>query len=120
MQSRIWMSTVVLALLSLSACGGGGGGDGSSPMPGAASFDLAAGLANLSASTITANLTIKGTVNGFEISQSSGQFSQSAAVALTRCLDWTLTTIVFPNMSLQSRPLHFRLRLWRAIRASLE
>jgi hypothetical protein len=80
MHSRIWTALAVLALLSLPACGGGGGGNGST-MPGAVTFDLAAGLANLSASTVTTNLTITGTVNGFDITQSSGQLSQSAAVA---------------------------------------
>jgi len=106
MHSRIWTSLVALALLSVSACGSGGSGGG--PMPGAASFNLAAGLANLSGSTVTANLTISGTVNGFEITAGSGQLSQSAAVAATfsgapasaqtTMLSGTVSTSEFSNL----------------------
>jgi hypothetical protein len=75
------VSLIVLASLGAASCGGGGGG-GEAPSPSGPSFDLAAGIASLSASKVNAAMSVSGTVNGFNLT-ASAQLTQSVSTAAT-------------------------------------
>ncbi len=76
-RNLIW---IVLASMAAAACGGAGGGG---PLPPTGpSYNLAAGLANLAASDVSAAMTATGTLNGFNLTGSM-QLTQTAAVAAT-------------------------------------
>ncbi len=74
-----WASLMVFASLGAASCGGGGGGAAS---PSGPSFNLAAGIASLSASKVNAIMSLSGTLNGFNLT-GSAQLSQSVATAST-------------------------------------
>src|ERR1700691_1134120 len=75
------VSLIVMASLGAESCGGDGGGGQALP-PSGPSFDLAAGFASLSASTVNAAMTVSGTTNGFKLT-GSAQLTQSNATAAT-------------------------------------
>jgi hypothetical protein len=75
----VWLGLTILATLGAASCGGGGGGS-AAPSPTGPSFDLAAGLANLAASEVTATLSVSGTSNGSSPT-GTAQLTQSAAIA---------------------------------------
>jgi hypothetical protein len=76
-RNLIW---IVLASMAAAACGGGGGGG--PPPPTGPSYNLAAGLANLAVSDVSAAMTVTGTLNGFNLTGSM-QLTQTAAAAAT-------------------------------------
>jgi len=71
------VSLIVLASLGAASCGGGGGGAAS---PSGPSFDLAAGFASLSASTVNATMSVSGTYLSSNAT-GSAQLTQSVATA---------------------------------------
>jgi hypothetical protein len=73
------VSLIVLASLGAASCGGGGGGGGAAS-PSGPSFDLAAGIASLSASTVNATMSVSGTYLSFNAT-GSAQLTQSVATA---------------------------------------
>jgi hypothetical protein len=75
------VSLLVMASLGAASCGGGGGGGGAQS-PSGPSFDLAAGIASLSASKVNATMSLSGTSNGFNVT-GSAQLTQSVATAST-------------------------------------
>jgi hypothetical protein len=74
-----WVSLIAMASLVAASCGSGPGGG---PSPSDPSFDLATGIANLSASKVNATMSISGTANGFNMT-GSAQLTQSVASAST-------------------------------------
>lgn len=78
-RNLVW---IVMASTAAAACGGGGGGGGAPPPSMAPSYNLAAGLANLAVSDVSAAMTVTGTLNGFNLTGSM-QLTQTAAVPAT-------------------------------------
>src|ERR1700722_608639 len=76
-----WLSLAIFATLGAASCGGGGG-ESAVPPPTGPSFDLAAGLANLAASEVSATMSVSGTSNGSSAT-GTAQLTQSAAIAST-------------------------------------
>jgi len=72
------LSLIICATLGAASCGGGGGG-GAPPLSGP-SFDLAAGIASLSASTVNATMSVSGTYLSFNTT-GSAQLTQSVSTA---------------------------------------
>jgi hypothetical protein len=73
------LSLIICAALGAASCGGGGGGGGAAS-PSGPSFDLAAGIASLSASTVNATMSVSGTYLSFNAT-GSAQLTQSVATA---------------------------------------
>jgi hypothetical protein len=76
---RVRLSLIVLASLGAASCGGGGSGGGAPSLSGP-SFDLAAGIASLSASTVNATMSVSGRYLSFKAT-GSAQLTQSVATA---------------------------------------
>jgi hypothetical protein len=77
------LSLIICAALGAASCGGGGGeGEGGAPPLSGPSFDLAAGIASLSASNVNATMSVSGTLNGVDLT-GSAQLTQSVATAAT-------------------------------------
>jgi hypothetical protein len=75
------LSLIICAALGAASCGGdGGGGEGEAPPLSGPSFDLAAGIASLSASTVNATMSVSGTYLSFNAT-GSAQLTQSVATA---------------------------------------
>jgi hypothetical protein len=103
MKGVLQACAVAVAAATLIACGGGGGSGGMSPPP-AASFNLQAGIANMVAHGLSANVGLSGSVttNGvstpftgtgtYTLSQgASATFNGSAATAQTESISGTIS-----------------------------